>query len=840
MHASATETRTRPSKLTHAKSVAVASIPEESAMSGNAHDDVNEPAIVDITAPESATSSSEPVVDMPAPEPKPTGGAVDGSDLNDTGYRLGDRIEVYWIKEKKWFGGSVADNTKVHSYKNGNRKLHAPQLQIKYDDGETLSHSLHNTEVRHINSVPSVFMLLAERAADANLHDADTTMEEFVTPDSEREHFYFLTDIDIDVMTGEALNTISIFAIAEDGALLAAAKVNSMDTLNARYWHEPKNEREFMRSPQRALWLTAKELKWDQYLHLNMFDWVLLSSVDRKKHVIYNTLWAYKIKLNSDTTFKKLNPRWCLKGTSMDRDVFKSHAETLRMSSFRIIMALKGGYWKAFCDILLDCSDAFQATRTDGEFEGSMPDVYCWPAPGFEKHASNGERYVCKLNCGMQGRIDATRMFNGRLFALLLVKANMARALWDRQVIIYHNGPLAQTDKSLTEILLSIKHAKDTPSQQPPIGYAVLGWHVDDGTGVACDVGWHLDYKSNRIVQFIRGTIETLYATTLTGWHGQKALGFTLTLDEQRRSVTMSAPDAVAQLAKDLLQDAATISPKHACTKDFFGIEAGVVPEVGDPTRDAVLTRMALTRHGLGVCIWLQNAYISIMRGTGALCKNMASPHEQTLKCLRYQVMFLVSNGVGITWGGFNRFGLERPESVDVSMPMRGERFMFLHFFSDANLDMGSVSGGIAMLAGGCVLAISQNQHLSAPCSHTAETVAAGTNVNLLVPIAGLLQELSVLQGSLVPFYLDSDTTVKVAKSDTAIKKSVWLIRRAAVLEDCVVHGIIEVHHIPERDMAADPFTKYLPYNVWSRHMHYVLNLAGPLPSHPKSVEGGC
>ena len=55
-----------------------------------------------------------------------------------------------------------------------------------------------------------------------------------------------------------------------------------------------------------------------------------------------------------------------------------------------------------------------------------------------------------------------------------------------------------------------------------------------------------------------------------------------------------------------------------------------------------------------------------------------------------------------------------------------------------------------------------------------------------------------------------------------------------------MVHGIIEVHHIPERDMAADPFTKYLPYNVWARHMHYVLNLPGPLPPHPKSVEGGC
>ena len=114
--------------------------------------------------------------------------------------------------------------------------------------------------------------------------------------------------------------------------------------------------------------------------------------------------------------------------------------------------------------------------------------------------------------------------------------------------------------------------------------------------------------------------------------------------------------------------------------------------------------------------------------------------------------------------------------------------------------------------------------------------MAAGTNCNLLVPIVGLLQEFGIQRGALVPFYLDSETTVKLGKSDTAIKKSVWLIRRAAVLEDCVVHGIIELFHISERDMVADPFTKYLPYGVWARTMHYVLNLFGPLPSHPKMV----
>ena len=71
---------------------------------------------------------------------------------------------------------------------------------------------------------------------------------------------------------------------------------------------------------------------------------------------------------------------------------------------------------------------------------------------------------------------------------------------------------------------------------------------------------------------------------------------------------------------------------------------------------------------------------------------------------------------------------------------------------------------------------------------------------------------------------LDSASTVFVATDDTAIKKSVWLIRRACVLEDGVVHDEIEPLHITERDMAADILTKYLVFAVWIRHVHYLTN----------------
>jgi hypothetical protein len=65
---------------------------------------------------------------------------------------------------------------------------------------------------------------------------------------------------------------------------------------------------------------------------------------------------------------------------------------------------------------------------------------------------------------------------------------------------------------------------------------------------------------------------------------------------------------------------------------------------------------------------------------------------------------------------------------------------------------------------------------------------------------------------------------VFVANNDSAVKKSVWLVRRAAVVQEGVFFSEIVPIHIPEYNMVADPFTKYLPYAVWRRHMWYLLN----------------
>ena len=714
------------------------------------------------------------------------------------------------------------------------RSEHCDELSALQNANDMLQSQLdeeyesHNSEAKHCMSVAELTVKdsLEEQASKSDAADVD--LQDGVH--SHAGDAMLITCLEFDIEDNILLNKSSLFLVSNDGKLV---KARSLDKAHARFWHTPTNEREYKMSPQRDYWRTAKELKWDKYLALNMFEWVPISAINQKVDRIYSTLWAYKIKFEEGLKFNKLNPRWCLKGGTMDRTRFKAHAETLRMSSYRVILACKGGYWNAFCEFLLDCSDAFQSTRTDDVPAEQQVPLYCWPAPGFEQVTDKGERMACKVNVAMQGRIDATLLFNTKLFDLLVLKAGMTRLMWDKQVAIYHVGPLVNTAASLSEVLLAIKTAEDTPAGEPPVGYAMLGWHVDDALGLACGVGWTHDRETHRVIQYIRGTIEVLYATTLTGWHGNKALGFLLTVDSENERVTMSARDTLEQLGKDLLKDVVQISPKHVWSADFYDIPPGEVPCVGDPERNRVLDSMALARHALGTFIWTNQAHIEAMPGNNVLCSNMQHPHERTLKCARYQLMHLLAHSHGVSFGKKGSFGLERPANIDLTNPYGSEKFMFMHFFADANLRLSSTTGGIGMLGGGCVLPICQRQHLAAPGSHTVEVVGAGTNFSLLVPLNGVLQELRIRQGMATPFYLDSSTTVFVATSDTAIKKSIWLIRRVAVLEDGVTHGEVMPLHISERDMAADPMTKYLTYGVWNRHMHYVLNKTGPLPPYP-------
>ena len=134
----------------------------------------------------------------------------------------------------------------------------------------------------------------------------------------------------------------------------------------------------------------------DQYESLNV--WTI---VPRPKGVkVLRTVWAYKIKTTGTGTFDKLGVRTCAVGTGMDRDIFTAYADVMRMSSLKIIIAIRAGYYAKLVDFQADLVDAFQSTRTDG----SVPEIvdkefiYIYQPKGFEKFGLNGEELVGRLN----------------------------------------------------------------------------------------------------------------------------------------------------------------------------------------------------------------------------------------------------------------------------------------------------------------------------------------------------------------------------------------------------------------------------------------------------------
>ena len=398
---------------------------------------------------------------------------------------------------------------------------------------------------------------------------------------------------------------------------------------------------------------------------------------------------------------------------------------------------------------------------------------------------------------------------------------------WDKKLRTYENLPDQGRDLTLTEKIELATSLPDSEPQQPPIGWANLGQWVDDGVGTA--IAGDLDYKANRIVKYLKGGIEIEYAVKMTGW--KQCIGFELNCNDKEQTITLTAHNLLAATAEKVLKGTPTHAPKHIMSEKIFELTTIDPPAADDPARDKILSEQALCRSVLGAVIYLSHAYPQMMTPNNIMCKTMGNPdNDQMLKHIRHMFMHMLARPFGKTFGGKHlTAGLEQPDEL-VHPFTAGIKAAYYHHFSDGSLMHTSITGGVGMLAGAAIVAIMSRQHLASPCAHSMEVVAAGTNLHILIPINGILQEWGARCGNPTPFYLDSVTTAFVISSDAAAKRSVWTMRRVSCLVDAGRLKEIEPIHIEESDMVADPFTKYLSYAVWWRHMHYVLNLPGDPP----------
>ena len=139
----------------------------------------------------------------------------------------------------------------------------------------------------------------------------------------------------IEMGSWEVIETYCAIAVVGDKAVPI-----HLDTRYAVSWHEPKNWREYERSPQKSLWRTSMELKMDKYLALKMWRMVRIKDLPKGTKVL-RTLWVFKKKFDGKGIFEKLNPRWCIVGTGMDRDVYDSFSDVLRWQMLLVLVAIR-------------------------------------------------------------------------------------------------------------------------------------------------------------------------------------------------------------------------------------------------------------------------------------------------------------------------------------------------------------------------------------------------------------------------------------------------------------------------------------------------------------------
>ena len=431
---------------------------------------------------------------------------------------------------------------------------------------------------------------------------------------------------------------------------------------------------------------------------------------------------------------------------------------------------------------------------------------------------------VCEILVALQGRVDAARLFGDRLEQIIF-KLGGKRSTWDPKVYIFHFGPLIGTSATLGDVLAACKkvsHKND--NNGAPNGWAAIAVHVDDCPGIG---------SSDRIIEYIKAGIMTQYECTHGPW--QKVLGFKFMCTSN--TVVMSADHTIETMHNTFLINMTKFDARMP-SRDVK-LEAGEPPVAGDPRLAAYLEMQSETRSLLGLLLWVSLAYPQISFATNKACGFMSNPSWGVNAFAKHIALHLYQYPIAVTWGGATDLELSMPSPPPFT---EGTKEYGLHFAADASPDDSArgITGGVGMLNGGAIITVSSRQHLATPDMHANEVLAAGTVMHKIVPLRGLLTELRIPQECGTPLYIDSASTVFVAQSRGAVKKSAWIRRRSEVLTEAFDMGDCDPRKVEEYNNFSDPETKYLVYRVWMRHLHYTHNLPGdmPPPVEKKSKKG--
>ena len=379
---------------------------------------------------------------------------------------------------------------------------------------------------------------------------------------------------------------------------------------------------------------------------------------------------------------------------------------------------------------------------------------------------------------------------------------------------------------------------RDMPSMNgAPVGWVAFGRHVDDGMGIA---------SSAAVVNFILDQLRSDWTITSSGW--DKLLGYScvLTEDDDSCVIQLHCLPYLKQLAAAHTAGESVYNPKLPCTQTLLLTKAGELPPADSPDRPAFEKMQSNFSSGVGSTIWAMRVHDKLVFPTTWLCSLMSNPSHQAYKLWKQSVLHEVAFPRPLEFGGHGR----RPLQVDLNVDLPfggGKPICGLHMFTDSNLGsprpyddveckaiahgtaranppaMGrSITGGIICAGGGSIATVCQRQHNIAPDSTAAEITACGTMLNKLVPIAGLFAELRLPSLRAIPVFVDSQSMIFVANDQAAVKRSVWILRRSAVLREFVDQQVVEFFKVGDPENVANLLTKPLTLEKLNKYLSYL------------------
>lgn len=136
-----------------------------------------------------------------------------------------------------------------------------------------------------------------------------------------------------------------------------------------------------------------------------------------------------------------------------------------------------------------------------------------------------------------------------------------------------------------------------------------------------------------------------------------------------------------------------------------------------------------------------------------------------------------------------------------------------------------SYSGYCLMLNGGAVSWKSAQQKSVASSTSEAEFVSASKASDEILWLRRVLDEAGAPQHHPTPLYEDN-RACRMLSENPIQSRSRHIDFRVMSLRERVADGIVKVYDCPTHDMLADPFTKNLPQEPFSRHRRVLLGQA--------------